>query len=143
MLYIYVIQESASPPDVWSEYLTAATQCQSHISAIAEKGSLSERYSLVLEELRLEALRQTKSINPCQTGPAEIDIGMQGNSLGGVALVMDGDHAAGLDPAAFAEDSIMDFDTSIPGFSLTDYSGWGQFTSMVSSGLGNMEMFMS
>ncbi|CRG87099.1 Sugar transporter STL1 [Talaromyces islandicus] len=64
MLYIYVIQECASPSDVYSSYLSAATRCQAHISAIAEKGSLSERYCLVLEELRVEALRQTKSTNP-------------------------------------------------------------------------------
>src|SRR5258708_5818836 len=63
MLYIYVIQKRESLPEVYSSYLSAATRCQSHISAIAEKGSLSERYCLVLEELRIEALRQTKSMD--------------------------------------------------------------------------------
>lgn len=37
------------------------------------------------------------------------------------------------------EDAV-DLNGTIPGFSFTDYSSWGQFTSMVSSGLGNMDM---
>jgi hypothetical protein len=39
-------------------------------------------------------------------------------------------------------DQIMDFNGNIPGL-CSDYSGWGQFTSMVSSGLGSMDMFMN
>ncbi|QGI69985.1 hypothetical protein CEK26_002318 [Fusarium fujikuroi] len=58
VLYIYVIQKWASPPETYSEYFTAAVRCQSHMSTMVEKGSLSERYCFLLEELRVEALRQ-------------------------------------------------------------------------------------
>ena len=59
MLYIYVIQKRANSPEVYDKYLSAAVQCQFQISSIAEKGSLLERYCLLLEELRLEAIRKT------------------------------------------------------------------------------------
>ena len=48
----------------YQDCLTAANQCQSQIARIAEKGSLPERYCLLLEELRVEALRQTERVQP-------------------------------------------------------------------------------
>lgn len=140
MLYIYVIQECASPPEVYSRYLTAASRCQSHISAIAEKGSLSERYSLVLEELRVEALRQTKRANLCKTGPG----GSSRQQEHEVEPMFTHTNEAQVDAPAAADlvHSVMDLNGNIPGL-YPDYSGWGQFTSMVSSGLGNMDMFMN
>lgn len=118
VLYIYVIQQRASPLEVYSSYLVAATRCQSHIAAMAEKGSLSERYCLVLEELRVEALRQAS------TPPTTLD-----------------------DDAAFVatctglsgESTCNTNDTSVGRF--PDSSGWDQFASMVSAGLGNLDLF--
>jgi hypothetical protein len=39
-------------------------------------------------------------------------------------------------------DRVVEFHGNLPGM-CSDYTGWGQFTSMVSSGLGNMDMFMN
>ncbi|KAL4731728.1 hypothetical protein ACLX1H_000710 [Fusarium chlamydosporum] len=64
VLYIYVIQKWASPPEAYSDYFTAATRCQSHMAIMVEKGSLSERYCFLLEELRIEALRQVNRMHP-------------------------------------------------------------------------------
>ncbi|KAF9889257.1 hypothetical protein FE257_007570 [Aspergillus nanangensis] len=141
MLYIYVIQKRSFPPDVYSHYLSAATRCQSHLSAIAEKGSLSERYCLVLGELRVEATYQTKRISPL-SGVGDP------TSLGTFPpTVMPISHHP--DPAAAAnyldsveEEVAMDFDDSIAGLPGSDSSGWGQFIHMVSSGLGNMDVLL-
>lgn len=156
MLYIYVIQESASPREVYSGYLSAATRCQSHISAIAEKGSLSERYCLVLDELRVEALRQTSSTQQHQhqhqttTGPAVMtphsqsqpqlqETGFQPMSM----PIYESSAADSVGYTGLAQDAGIDLNgSSISGFSFSDSSGWDQFTSMVSSGLGNMDMFL-
>lgn len=149
MLYIYVIQECASPSEVYSSYLSAATRCQSHISAIAEKGSLSERYCLVLEELRVEALRQTKSTNlgggilNNTSQPQDTDTANNGNWLQPTAstssIPMGETRENPADYTEIREPEIVDFNgnNTIPGFSFSDYSDWDQFTSMVSSGLGN------
>lgn len=141
MLYIYVIQECASPPEVYSSYFAAASRCQSHISAIAEKGSLSERYSLVLEELRVEALRQTKLMNPSRAGLGDSYGHSQENGAQSMFMPVD-ESPATVATSTDLTDNVMDFNGNIPGL-CSDYSGWGQFTSMVSSGLGNMDMFMN
>ena len=152
MLYIYVIQESASPREVYSSYLSAATRCQSHISAIAEKGSLSERYCLVLDELRAEAIRQTSCthqstivIGPAvmtphsQSQPQPQDTEYQTMSM----PIYESSAADSVGYTGLAQDPGIDLNGSnISGFSLSDSSGWDQFTSMVSSGLGNMDMFL-
>lgn len=137
MLYIFVIQESASSPGVYSDYLTAAMQCQSHLSAIAEKGSLSERYSLVLEELRLEALSQVRSMSSYANQLGDKNVQEREMALASMAIH---DHpSADVNCGDFTGQSMMDFNGSIPGLSLSDYSDWGHFNSMVSSGLGNMD----
>ncbi|KAJ5171837.1 transcriptional regulatory protein GAL4 [Penicillium capsulatum] len=141
ILYIYVIQECTSPPEVYRDYFEAATQCQSHISAIAEKGSLSERYCLVLEELRVEALRQTRSTYPLGLGVGDTDGHTQGNEFQTMSMPLDDSPATAI-YTDLTGDALTDFNGTIPGFSSSDYSGWGQFTSMVSSGLGNMDMFL-
>lgn len=60
VLYVYTIQRRQSSQDTYRIYFDAAAKCQSQISMIAENESLAQRYSVVLEELRLEALKQTQ-----------------------------------------------------------------------------------
>lgn len=154
MLYIYVIQKRASPPDVYSEYFSAAARCQSHIAAIAEQGSLSDRYCLVLEELRVEALRQVRRMHPSVTGAtataaatpaaaAENTRGqMEDASLAGMMAVFDDSPGAATSYTELLADGagggMPDFL-----FSDSDVSGWGHFASMVSSGLGNLDLFLN
>ena len=60
VLYIYTIQRRSDPPATWCAYFQAAERCQSHISAFGgEKENFAQRYSIVLEELRLEAVKQS------------------------------------------------------------------------------------
>lgn len=60
VLYVYTIQQRHSPDEKYRIYFDAAARCQSQISSLAEKESLAQRYSVVLEELRLEAAKQTQ-----------------------------------------------------------------------------------
>jgi len=72
VLYVYTIQHSLSTPETVLRYFTAAKKCQGHISRIAEKGSLTERYGVVLEELRLEILKQNPHLSDHVDGPSAI-----------------------------------------------------------------------
>ncbi|KAJ0418544.1 fungal-specific transcription factor domain-containing protein [Aspergillus carlsbadensis] len=170
MLYIYVIQNRAYPAEVYSTYFSAATRCQSHLSAIAEKGSLSERYCLVLEELRVEATRQTRSA-PVPTStqsslPATTSHPLsqrqshthsqhhtqsQAQPQGAPfpnqipsALNHSPGTATSYTNGSLDDATALDFQANMAGlgFPETDCAGWGQFTSMVSSGLGNLDLLL-
>ena len=142
VLYIYVIQEWASPPDTYSHYFAAATRCQSHMATIAQKGSLLERYCLVLEELRIEAIRQIKRLHP--------NLDLEG--FEGVSRVDGFEIPMPMDPSpsnmtnyagALGEGGLIDFN-GMPSGALNGFDGfqgWGQFASMVTSGLGNLDIF--
>ncbi|OBT65071.1 hypothetical protein VE03_05200 [Pseudogymnoascus sp. 23342-1-I1] len=60
VLYVYTIQRRSHPQSTWKEYFSAASRCQQQIHALrGKKDSLALRYSIVLEELRIEASKQT------------------------------------------------------------------------------------
>ncbi|KAL4806730.1 fungal-specific transcription factor domain-containing protein [Aspergillus unguis] len=157
MLYIHVIQSRAAPSGQYRTYLAAATRCQSHLSAIAEKGSLSERYWLVLEELRAEATRQMSCTIAVSDSQHTRNVDQDTRQT----------HAYHLPPAVLhpsseysphtittnytdpMEDMGLEYTDSLGletglglglemGPSGAEYPGWGQFTSMV-SGLENID----
>lgn len=68
VLYVYTIQQRHAPEEKYRIYFDAAAKCQSQISSLAEKESLAERYSVVLEELRLEAVKQAQPQPENQNG---------------------------------------------------------------------------
>ncbi|KAL2827585.1 fungal-specific transcription factor domain-containing protein [Aspergillus cavernicola] len=165
MLYIYVIQTRAHPPDIYNRYFSAATRCQSHLSAIAEKGSLSERYCLVLEELRVEATRQTRQIHPLRSQGLSASLNNNIHNLHGQQNLNTDSHSfppgtgtgtvlpltTEVSPNTTTtttnytdsiDDAAMEFQANMAGLdlSMADCAGWGQFTSMVSSGLGNVDL---
>lgn len=166
VLYLYVIQKRALPPDAYSQYFVAATRCQSHLLAIAEEGSLLQRYVLVLEELRVEALRQVKRMNPnwmstyaapSNTLQAQAHIQQDTGSLGMNPGLMGGqsiDEALAMmemfneSPSAATNytDLLVEGqgDMTNAGFGGldVDLSGWDQFANMVSAGLGNLDGFI-
>lgn len=141
MLYLYVIQKRASPPGAYDGYLSAATRCQSHLSGIAEKGSLPERYCLVLEELRVEAVRQTSRAHQAMTNTRKTNSNPQEDQVGGTPEPVNSNTGAVTDSERSREETVFDFG-SIAGSDVSDYAGWGQFASMVSSGLGNLDVFL-
>lgn len=161
VLYVYVIQKggrassspssSATSTAVYGEYLAAAIQCQSNISRFAEKGSLSERYFLVLEELRIEALRQTNS----GAGVGAADGGSSSSANVPIMyLHPDGTTVAGatditagfIGNAAAPPINFNAMPNAIPSsaaaaITMIDSTEWEQFALMLSSGLGNLDVF--
>ena len=140
MLYIYVIQNRANSPDVYEKYLSDAVQCQSQISSIAEKGSLLDRYCLLLEELRLEAIRKVDRHRLQTTGQSAVAAGSGPSSAAVDPLAReygDGDFAG--NPSF---DPNVNLNAAIPD-QMSDSADWDQFASMISSGLGNLDAFLN
>lgn len=140
MLYLYAIQKRADPPEVYSQYLSAAVKCQSQIADIAEEGSLLDRYRHLLEELRLEATRQTDRTRFPAVDSAVIitDSALQSTSA------TTNDVLGRVEPHPASDTmlpSIAGSDLAIPDL-MSDFADWDQFASMVSSGLGNLDAFL-
>lgn len=136
-------------------YLAAAIQCQSHISRFAEKGSLSERYFLVLEELRIEALRQTNGGTLGANGVRGLGIGSSSTNAPLMYLHPDGTVATDItvgfigSSATAAAAPPLNFGSlphAMPASAtaantMIDSTEWEQFALMLSSGLGNLDVF--
>ena len=115
---------------------------------MAEKGSLPERYCLVLEELRVETLRQTERTRPPTAAP---DVESNGLQPEGDAQVVTSMPVADSTPlntggSGAASETLMGGASvdlnGMPSFELPGSSGWDQFVSMVSSGLGNFDLLL-
>lgn len=61
VLYVYCIQQRFCSPETYGTYFDAAVKCQNQIYHVAAKESLHQRYYVVLEELRCEAIKQTQN----------------------------------------------------------------------------------
>lgn len=143
MLYIYVIQQCGSRSEVYSSYLAAATRCQSHIAAIAEKGSLSERYCLVLEELRVEALRQIQQFHQSELQLSGFSGESPNSSVQTRYTSMQNTHSVPQEFPHLEKENIFDLEGNMPGFTFPNDPGWEQFTNLLSSGLGNIDGLLS
>lgn len=138
-----MIQKQGSPPEVYSEYFSAAIRCQSQISVMAEKGSLPERYVLVLEELRVEAVRQARRMNTSATAAGGVESFLQENGFQDIAsMPLDNTPSTIASHPDLLDEAAIDFN-GMPSSAFSAASGWGQFVSMVSSGLGNFDYFLS
>jgi hypothetical protein len=142
VLYIYVIQKRTSSPEVYKEYLSAATQCQSQISSIAEKGSLLDRYCLLLEELRLEAVRKIDRHRHVTMDPSVSAVVAGSSSSLTTANVFSEQYVDGGFAGNPSQDANINLNATMPD-QMSDFSDWDQFASMVSSGLGNLDAFLN
>ena len=140
VLYLYSIQQRKGTPEVYSQYLSAAIKCQSQISDIAEEGSLLERYRHLLEELRIEAVRQTDH-DRCSAADTAVIASQSGIHKATASVAS----PAGISDQNFATDATMHSninpDAAIPDLA-SGFADWDQFASMVSSGLGNLDAFL-
>lgn len=58
---MYTIRRRVDSDPAWRSYFRAAEKCQGQITSYArEKDSFAQRYSIVLEELRTEAIKQNE-----------------------------------------------------------------------------------
>ncbi|TFB00683.1 hypothetical protein CCMA1212_007333 [Trichoderma ghanense] len=144
ILYVYTIQKSNESEESYSGYLAAATRCQDQLSNLAEDGSLVARYCLVLEELRLEALRQTKQgqINNARS-PAQRQAAAMANAANGTeGFGSAEDGAMGVrELGANMTDmgGIGDIYVT-PTDSLAEMTGWAQFDAMVSVSMDGFQL---
>lgn len=133
MLYVYTIQQQDVPNiQFHHDYLSAAVQCQTQLSTIAEIGSLTERYCLVLEELRKEAVKGSKHPKTDVFAEASTKYPSRKGEL-----TQPNEHA--VDNSATMQPDVNTGDmTDITSFEITpgnlvyEMSGWGAFDSMVS-----------
>lgn len=163
MLYVFAIQQRHALPSTYLPAFYAGTKCQTQITSIATAGSLAQRYSLVLQELRLELLRHNSHLLALVT--AHRDGAAQGSSLflegddlviGAMAgaggqfgdanlLPMEHNNAAmalglaqghgggGSGHIAGLGDDTLGFAEGSPESSIVQMAGWGQFDSLVST----------
>lgn len=102
------------------------------MSMIAEEHSLARRYSLVLDELRKEAIRHSEQPPDDQTMVAADDAHPPKiENPAPEEAVLDGTDGFGQHQLTSDVNDMNGFDAS-PGSSLYDMSGWGTFDSMVS-----------
>ncbi|KAM5376388.1 hypothetical protein ACJZ2D_005442 [Fusarium nematophilum] len=142
ILYVYTIQHSKERDDVYRPYFAAAERCQQQIVDIAEEGTLTSRYCLVLEELRAEAARQTApaAASHEQTKQMHSSIDVRNGDFDSLPSSAEEIAAAGFGlevPELSGMGQLGDFHVS-PSDSLEDLTGWGHFDSMVVSGFNGL-----
>ncbi|KUJ18384.1 uncharacterized protein LY89DRAFT_47192 [Mollisia scopiformis] len=140
VLYVYTIQQRNSPRAKYLAYFQAAAKCQAQISSMAIKESLAQRYSVVLEELRLEAMKQTERLHESNanvpsnsldsiSGPQTTNAnGTSLHDIGGLDFSIPNDICGSDGPSGATPSSLM--------AELTD---WSSFNSLVTAGMGNLD----
>ncbi|CAG9953020.1 unnamed protein product [Clonostachys rosea f. rosea IK726] len=73
ILYLYAIQERSERPETYLRHFRAGSKCHAQLEKIATHGSLMQRYGVVLQELRLEVLRNNAYLASVSTPHAEED----------------------------------------------------------------------
>ena len=138
VLYVYTIQQHTAQDERYRRYFDAAAKCQSQITAMAQQASLAQRYGVVLEELRLEAIKQTRNIghNMASTQPnwqRNIDTVLghlpnHANDEGNILGTEQGH--SGFDSTS---NGGFDSHNATPTSLLADLTSWGNFDSLVRS----------
>ncbi len=91
----------------------------------------------------MEALRQTDRSHPSTAGPVDVDGQSHVRNQPATSVPVDTNLAGTTDYADMLGEVPAEFDDMMFGSVTSDYSGWGQFASMVSSGLGNLDVFLN
>lgn len=156
VLYIYRIRQHLLSPAGQNEaYFAAGQKCQRQLESISETDCLARRYCVVLEELRLEAVRQTNQHKRTGSGitdstPLPVVAGAgasEQNHSNSTALALPGTTPqSGASPDMTASfygngnvpqtpDSTIFNNNYLPS-NMADLTGWGQFDSLVTAGIG-------
>lgn len=161
VLYIYRIQQHIVEPGKCEGYFTAGQKCQAQLSALSDTDCLSKRYCLVLEELRLEAARQTgKAAGPLASPPkthnitntidSAIDPNLS-NLSAGTLQVPASTPQSDTSPSFAAPfydtnnnlptpESAVFSSSWVPNSNfMADLTSWGQFDSLVTAGVGVLD----
>jgi hypothetical protein len=151
ILYVYTIQQRNAAEDNYRAYFDAAAKCQSQISSVAENESLAQRYTVVLEELRMEAIKQTQRPES-QTGN-ELNSILESSFLAPQAdmgpsqsLGPDGSNQDAMqppvgifsDPAIFGDGQ----NATTPSSLMAELTSWGEFDSLVSLPIASLSLLI-
>ncbi len=114
-------------------YLDAATRCQSQIYDISDPDSLSSRYCVVLEELKLEAIKRctlmvSSPVIDEQTSTTDLT---STEDHAAATRSLDDHGTSTLSIPDFGNEAAVNFDVS-PQSSVADMASWIDFESMVS-----------
>jgi hypothetical protein len=138
VLYIYRIQQHLIHPGRCEGYFAAGQKCQSQLESVSETDCLARRYCLVLEELRLEAVRQTK----CSSTSSPLPFSTLESNGNNTMTAYQGEspsaqqqfYGTGSMPTP---DSAVFNPSFLPNSSImADLTSWGQFDSLVTAGIG-------
>lgn len=140
VLYIYRIQQHLSEPGKCDDYFAAGQKCQAQLSSLGDTDCLSKRYCLVLEELRLEAARQTER----QIAPLPLPSGFRAVNHDRHDTMLTGreDAPAGAFATPFYGGTVPQTPESeawLEGAWMADLTSWGQFDSLVTAGIGVLD----
>lgn len=145
VLYVYTTQQRNAPQEKYLSYFQAAEKCQSQIRSMAEKESLAQRYSVVLEELRLEAVKQTRGYRESQNANFSTTYIARSQNMN---HIHDGTNVSG---ASMLDTSRLDFsmanETSgsdgpngaTPSSLMAELTDWSSFNSLVTAGMANLD----
>ncbi|KAF4472113.1 hypothetical protein FALBO_976 [Fusarium albosuccineum] len=168
ILYVYAIQQRAELPETYSRHFRLASKCHAQIEGIATKASLMQRYGVVLQELRLEVLRNNNYLASVSTPRAGGgSIGEEGNT-GQTALAQNADTngrfsgqgdagltvgngrlgmvgGQGFDETGEGNQAAGGITANAMGAvdaSLAHMASWGQFDSLVTGGTGTLDVLL-
>ena len=154
VLYIYRIrQHLLSPAGQCEEYFAAGQKCQRQLESISETDCLARRYCVVLEELRLEAARQTNQQNRSEPGIAgtaplpmagtgAVDQSRNNSTVLAVPEMAEQNGASPDMTASFYNGNVPQtpdsaiFNSNYLPSNMADLTSWGQFDSLVTAGIG-------
>lgn len=157
MLYVYTIQQRQAPPGSYISFFTAGTQCQAQISRHAREGSLLQRYGMVLEELRIEVLRNNPVLQGTTVLPTEPEDAIASSSNLGVANATTAVANAqpdlcvpphpGVDQRLIPGAQFQAVNEAVvglsPNMSSVPLAGWRQFDSLLTGGFGGLDNLLS
>ncbi|KAF2195778.1 hypothetical protein K469DRAFT_744257 [Zopfia rhizophila CBS 207.26] len=153
ILYIYRIQQHFINPGKCEGYFAAGQRCQAQLASISETACLSKRYTLVLEELRLEAVKQTQRLSgpqpppssPPSTNQEQLGLPSASSSLHvSSSTLQNVDGSVGFGTSFLYESNIPPTPESAV-FNLSssslmvDLTSWDQFDSLVTAGIGGFD----
>ncbi|KPM39762.1 hypothetical protein AK830_g6819 [Neonectria ditissima] len=165
ILYVYAIQQRAELPETYSKQFRLASKCHLQLESIAVKGSLMQRYGVVLQELRLEVLRNNHylaSVSTPQAGGGSVGdeselgcVNLPHNSqIGGQVIA---DASVDVNESGLGAPGNRSFDYqgggNQPGINsatsidvvdggLAHLASWGQFDSLVTGGSGTLDALL-
>ncbi|PQE30831.1 fungal specific transcription factor domain-containing protein [Rutstroemia sp. NJR-2017a WRK4] len=121
VLYVYTIQRKHCLREEQTKYFEAAILCHSQISTRAKKESLAQRYSVVLDELKHEAVRINTPIAHIESTEINEELG--------------NDSMRAMDPAQMSSNLVAGqtgLDLNSP-LEVPNFTSWGDFDSLMSA----------